>query len=824
MERKTLFVDVILPLALPKLLTYRVPFELNEHISPGIRIVVQLGRAKLYTGIVRRVHEVVPEYPAKYLDGILDDEPVVNERQFKLWEWMSGYYLCTLGEVMNAALPSSLKLASETKVVLNEDWNRDDSELSDKEFLVTEALQLQQVLTLKEVSEILDQKSVMPIIKKLIEHGVVFTEEDLRQRYKPKIEEFLLLTEDGCNDHYLQQTFDALEKRAPKQLEMLMAFFHQTGSVPNEEREISKIALQKAVNGQSSLTQKLLERGVLRAEQREVGRLDDSELASLSPRKFNDAQGDAYDEILSHWKEKDVVLLHGITGSGKTEIYVKLIQEALDNGGQVLYLLPEIALTTQLINRLKKYFGERIGVYHSKFNQNERVEIWNEVLNRQSGRFDVVLGARSSMFLPYTDLRLIIVDEEHESSYKQYDPAPRYNARDMSMVLGKLHGAKILMGSATPAVESYWNAQEGNYGLVNLKTRFGGINLPEIQCADIRKELQHKTMKGIFTSFLINKIEDALKAGEQIILFQNRRGYAPLWQCNVCGHVPECKRCDVKLTYHKHSHQLKCHYCGYSQNPPTECAACASADIKMVGFGTEKIEEEIELLFPKAKVQRMDLDTTRSKHGYQRIINDFEVGLIDILVGTQMVTKGLDFDNVGLVGVLNADQMINFPDFRSLERSFSLMTQVAGRAGRRNKRGLVVVQTYTPDHWVIQKVMSNDYIGLYEQEALERRNFQYPPYFRLIKLTLKHRDRHLADIGIIELTNMLKEKLGERVLGPETPFIGRINNLYIRNILIKIERSVSPKSVKSIVVEAIASLKARPDYKSSRVVIDVDPN
>ncbi|MCB0760873.1 MAG: primosomal protein N' [Flavobacteriales bacterium] len=823
MERRTLFADVILPLALPKMLTYRVPFELNDYVIPGVRVIVQLGKAKLYTAIVRNVHENLPEYPAKFLEGILDETPVVNSFQFSLWDWMAGYYMCTLGEVMNAALPSSLKLASETKLVLNEDWDRNDSTLSDKEFLVAQALQLQEVLTLKEVSEILDQKTVMPVVKKLIEKRVLFTEEDLLQRYKPRVEEFLRLTPEMCDDDRLQEMFDTLEKRAPKQLEMLMAFFHHTGNVLSSDREIGKVVLQKAVGAQSSMTQKLVERGVFDIIEKEIGRIEQYDAADLGPAALSESQNDALQAIRQIWQEKDVALLHGVTGSGKTEVYIHLIQEVLDAGGQVLYLLPEIALTTQIINRLSKYFGPRIGVYHSRFNQNERVEIWNQVQDRSSGRFDVVLGARSAVFLPFSKLQLVIVDEEHESSFKQYDPAPRYNGRDMGLVLARMHRAKVLLGSATPSVESYWNAKEGHYGLVELHKRYGGIRMPEIQCADIRHELKHKTMKGNFTSFLATKIENALEAGEQIILFQNRRGYAPLWRCNMCTYIPECKRCDVNLTYHKHSHQLKCHYCGFSQNPPTTCPACGSSDIKMVGFGTEKIEEEMEILFPKAVVRRMDLDTTRSKHAYQRIISDFEVGEIDILVGTQMVTKGLDFDNVGLVGILNADQMINFPDFRSMERSFQLMTQVAGRAGRRNKRGLVVIQTYTPDHWVIQRVMENDYTGLFEQENLERRNFWYPPYYRLIRITLKHKDRHLADAGAIELITALKSKLGERVMGPEVPYVSRINNWHLRNIMIKVERDASAKAVKGILQQQIDLLSAQPDFKSMRAVVDVDP-
>lgn len=823
-EKKTLFVDVILPLAIPNLLTYRVPVELNEHVVIGQRVIVQLGKSKLYTAIIRTIHEVAPSnYIAKYLEALLDEGAIVNEIQLRLWEWMSKYYMCNIGEVMSAALPSSLKLASETRLVLDDRWDGDLSNVDDRAEIIVEALQIQENLTLEEVSGILDVKNVRPVVKKLIELGIISTEEDLQERYRPKMVDYVLLHPDLHADGALQNVFDQLEKRAPKQLEMLMAFFHLSGSGDHSLREVKRPALQKHVSADSSLTKKLVEKNIFILDPRQVGRILMDQEADLSGAELNEQQVLALKSIQDQWREKDVVVLHGITGSGKTEVYIKLIEDVIAKGQQVLYLLPEIALTTQIINRLKRYLGPKVGVYHSKFNQNERVEIWNDVLHHEVGKYDVILGARSSALLPFSNLGLIVVDEEHENSYKQYDPAPRYNARDLAIVLAKLHKAQVLLGSATPSVESYWQTQQGTYGLAVMDKRYGGIQLPEILCADIRQDLKNKSMKGIFTSFLMEKIKEVLKKGEQVILFQNRRGYAPLWQCEVCADVPQCKRCDVSLTYHKLSHQLKCHYCGYAKTPPTVCPTCGSAELKMLGQGTERIEEEIAEFFPEARTSRMDLDTTRSKNAYQRIITEFEDGEIDILVGTQMVTKGLDFDNVSLVGVLNADHMINFPDFRSFERAYQLMTQVAGRAGRKKKRGEVVIQTYNPEHWVIKLVIDNDFMGLYNHERVERKNFLYPPYYRLIRIALKHKELNTVMQASNAFAQELREKLGERVVGPETPYVSRIRNQFIRQILIKIERDTNPATVKKVIRDQQKSFFAQAEYKSTRVVLDVDP-
>lgn len=822
MERETKFVDVIIPIAIPNLLTYRVPHSMSEYIQVGQRVVIQLGRSKMYTAIVNEVHNRVPEnYTAKYVESILDEFPIVTTTQLKFWEWMATYYMCTLGEVASVALPSSLKLASETKVKLREESRElDSSVLNDKEFLILEGLEIHGEMSLVEISELLDQKAVMPLVNSMIGNGFVSTVEELKLKYKPKTEEIVKLHPALHEESHLQEVFEQIEKRAPKQLEILLAYLRED---PAYDQGVQKLKLQKMVGADAQLTKKLVEKGVFEVEERELGRFGAYEDELMQVKELSEEQQEALQKVKEQHQSKDVCLLYGVTGSGKTEIYVSLIKEALERGEQVLYLLPEIALTTQLIKRLQKYFGDQVGVFHSKFNMQERAEVWYNTLQARPDKPNLIVGARSSLFLPFQNLGLIIVDEEHETSFKQFDPAPRYHARDSAVVLAKLHKAKVLMGSATPAIETFWNTEKGRFGLVELSTRYGGVLLPEIQCADIRAELKKRTMKNHFTQFLLNEIEETLKNDQQVILFQNRRGYAPLWQCSTCGWVPQCTRCDVSLTYHKKAHHLNCHYCGYTIDPPKTCQVCGNHDLKLLGFGTEKIEEELALYFPDHKAARMDLDTTRSKHAYQEIIGAFEDGEIDILVGTQMVTKGLDFERVGLVGVLNADLLLNFPDFRSFERAFQLMTQVAGRAGRKKERGKVIIQTYTPDHWVIRKVMDHDYEGLYKQELVERLNYQYPPYFRLVKLTLKHRDERTVKEASIDLGNALREKLAERVIGPETPYIGRINNQYLRNIMIKIERNASPGAVKKFLHSCILTLQTHPDYKSLRVVVDVDP-
>lgn len=824
-ERKTLFVDVILPVPIRKEFTYRVPFELNDFIFPGARVVVPFGRSKLITGIITIIHENIPQdYQAKYIEHLLDEQPIITPEQYTFWKWISNYYMSPIGDVMNAALPANFKLASETKVVLHPDFNLDFKLLTEREKDIVLALELRETLDLKEISELVGIKTIHPIIKALIDKKAILSLEELNDKFTPKKATYLRLSDEYLVEENLNSYLQQIEqtKSKEKQLQVIMALVHK-GEYNNGSMQpvLRKDILDDGISLSSITT---LERhGILVQEKMEVTRLNLEDAANSEFKKLSPAQNDALKEIHASFSKDKVVLLHGVTGSGKTEIYVQLIQENLDLGKQILFLLPEIALTTQLIQRLSAYFGEQIGVYHSKFNQNERVEIWNNVLNNDPNRFRIVLGARSSIFLPFQDLGLIIVDEEHESSFKQYDPSPRYNARDCAIVLSSLHKAKVVLGSATPSIESYHNAKLGKYDLVYLEDRFGTVRLPEVFCADIRKERKQKSMQSHFSSFLIDGIREALNIGEQVILFQNRRGYTPMWQCEICNWTPKCVNCDVSLTYHKHTNSLKCHYCSYNTKPIGTCAACGSNRLKMLGFGTEKIEDELSVMFPEKTVKRLDLDTTRSKHAYSNILNDFDSGHIDILIGTQMVTKGLDFDNVNLVGVLDADMLLNRAHFRAFERAFQLITQVAGRSGRREKRGKVIVQTGDPDHWVIKKIIDHDFIGFYESEITERSNFFYPPFFKIIDITLKHRDENTLNKAAMDLAGTLRESFKERVLGPEFPVVKRVQNLFIKKITLKIEKDAGDKKVKERIHQIVDEFYCVPVNKSIRIVIDVDP-
>lgn len=814
--RVTLFADVILPLPIPYLFTYRVPVDMNEFVEIGKRVVVQFGKKKLYSGIVSRLHSEPPkEYQAKYIDSVLDDAPIVNDSQLKFWKWISSYYLCSIGEVMNAALPTGLKLVSKTKIIRNEEVEISPNDLTDKEYLVMEALEIKNVLEMSEVDTIVSSSSSYPIIKSLLQKNAILVAEQLKEKYKPKVEKYLELPV-GFSELDTRKAFETLEK-APKQLEAFMMFLQlqkETESVPK------KILIKKA-NTSSSIVKQLVLKEFLVEVSKEESRIEarniQENIDQLSP-----AQHGALESIQGFFEEKKSVLLHGVTGSGKTEVYIQLIQKEIEQGNQVLYLLPEIALTTQIITRLRKKFGDKVGIYHSKYNSHERVEVWNELLKKDKSRFKVIIGARSAIFLPFHKLGLTIVDEEHDASYKQQDPAPRYQGRDAAIFLSNIHEANVLLGSATPSIESYWNAQENKYGLVEITERFGDVKLPEIIISDLKDATRKKKMKSHFSQFLIDTMQQYLNNKEQIILFQNRRGYNPSWLCESCGWVPQCKNCDISLTYHKYTHYQKCHYCGYTEKPISKCKACGSNSLKMQGFGTEKIEEDLSLYFPVNSVKRMDYDTTRNKNGYQHIIDDFEQGAIDMLVGTQMVTKGLDFDNVGMVGVLNADSLLHYPDFRSFERSFQLLTQVAGRAGRKEKQGKVVIQTYSPDHPVIMRVIENDYQGMYNQEIEEREKYGYPPFYRLIKLTIKHRERERSAEAADELGRLLKKQLGGRVLGPETPAISRIKNLYINQLMIKFERKISPLKLKEFIGDTVGAFNNQSHFKSVRVVIDVD--
>ena len=844
-ERVTLFAEILLPLPIPGTYTYRVPFELNQKARVGQRAVVQFGKTKIMSGLIISLTEEVPDCTSiKYLLDILDDDPVVNENQLKLWRWISSYYLCYLGDVMQVALPSALKLSSESKIMLSEDFQLDTMTLSDNEFLIVEALQIQPQLTITEVSKIIGYKKIMPLIKTMIEKKIVVMQEELQQKYKAKYERYVRLSNTYRSDDAMRELMDTLSKRAYKQLELLMAFFVLGGSADND---VLVPDLLKKANATSSILATLVDKGVFESYQKRVSRLKKYDaLTDVSTINLTEKQQEAFDNIHKGFEEEKPVLLHGVTASGKTEIYIKLIQEAIDEGKQVLYLLPEIALTEQIINRLKKYFGDIVGVYHSRYDNNERVEIWQQVLNFRnsesqnlrisesqkvqkpiakslSSKYQIIIGSRSAVFLPFTDLGLIIVDEEHDSSFKQIDPAPRYSARDLAALMSKMFHARLLLGSATPSFESYYNARQNKYHLVTLSERYGGVEMPEIIVNDLRVETRRKTLQANFGSALIEAMNKTLEEKNQVILFQNRRGFSLRIECEHCNYIPQCINCDVSLIYHKNQNILKCHYCGYTTSVPTECPSCRSTDLKMHGFGTERIEDDLKVIFPDANSARLDLDTTRTKNSYQFILEQFQNKETNILVGTQMVTKGLDFDSVKVVGILNADNMLTFPDFRAYERSFQLMEQVSGRAGRKGDKGKVIIQTYQPQHPVILNVMTHDYVKFYEEQMPIRRQFNYPPYSRLVMVRLKDVDEQKLNKAANELAKIFRQVFRENLLGPEYPVVSRVKNQYIKQMLIKIHKDLNSTKVKEFINKTIEDFKHNNDFKSVKIQIDVDP-
>ena len=773
------YVDVIVPLPIASQYTYSLPSELEESVQVGCRVVVSFGRKKFYTAIVTRVHHAAPEgYETKDIEEVLDAFPIILPKQFEFWEWLSTYYLCTLGDVYKAAMPSGMKLESETVVVYNEEFEATQP-LSENEQRVLDLLSSDKEQCVTQLQRAVGLKNILPVVKRLLEKEAIFVKEDLKRNYKPRTETRVRLVNRELDDDGMMTLFNALS-RAKKQLSVLMKYVELSGWSSRCEylKEVSKKELLEKSGVNTTVFNGLVDKGIFEVYYQEVGRLNKSDVATYELNALNPSQQVAFTAILENFRQKNVCLLHGVTSSGKTEVYIHLIQEALKEGKQVLYLLPEIALTTQITERLKRVFGKRLGVYHSKFPDAERVEIWRKQLEEE---YDVILGVRSSIFLPFKRLGLVIVDEEHENTYKQQDPAPRYHARSSAIMLASMYGAKVLLGTATPSVETYYNATNGKYGLVELKERYKEIQLPHIECVDIKELAHQKRMKGPFSPLLIKQIHDALERKEQVILFQNRRGFAPMIECHTCGWVPKCKNCDVSLTYHKGLNQLTCHYCGCAYQIPRTCPACGGVDLQHRGFGTERIEDDIQLIFPEARVARMDLDTTRTRTAYERIIADFELGKTDILIGTQMVSKGLDFQCVSVVGILNADTMLNYPDFRSYERAFQLMAQVAGRAGRKNKQGLVILQTKLPDLPVIHQVIRNDYEQLYYDQLAERQLFRYPPYCRLIYVYLKHRKESILDLAADKMAQLLRSGLGERVLGPDKPPIARIQTLYIKS-------------------------------------------
>lgn len=811
--------------------TYRVPQELEGRVAFGVRVIVPFGRSKFYSGLVVRVHTEAPqEWATKYIVDVMDERPVVSERQFRLWQWMADYYLCTLGEVMAAALPSALKLASETKIKLHPDFSGDVTVLNPFELRIAEALTHREEMTVAEVAKAAQVQKILPVIKSMVEKRVIITDEEIRNPYKPKRETVVRLAEAYAAEAPFMALLDQLNtsSRTAPQADLLLSFMMLTrrDGQYDFQAEVPKAQLLQAREVTPARLQTLLKKGVLVAVEHIISRLADiSSLDEVSSIQFTAPQQTALDQIHDSFAKNPVTLLHGVTGSGKTEIYIQLIDEVLKQGKQVLYLLPEIALTSQIVNRLRRYFGEKVGVYHSRFNEYERVEIWNRVLGQGSeveNKYQLILGARSALLLPYQNLGLIIVDEEHDPSYKQQDPAPRYHARDCAIVLAGMHHAPVLLGTATPSLESYYNVELGKYGLVQLTERFSRHQLPEIWVVNMSAATRQKQVQGIFSNFLIEKIGEALDKKEQVILFQNRRGYAVRMICHTCESMPTCKYCDVTLTYHKKTNLLKCHYCGYAIEVPHECPTCHSTDIEMKGFGTEKVEDTLAELFPQASIARMDLDTTRSKNSYQQIITDFEQHKTDILVGTQMVTKGLDFDRVSVVGILNADALVSFPDFRAFERAYQLLAQVSGRAGRKDVPGKVVIQSYQPNHPALKYVESNDFAAMYQSQIAERREYHFPPVARLVKITLKHPDEKVVAAAATALAGPLRQAFPGRVLGPEAPLVSRIQNYFLQEFWVKLPKDNLLASYKLRLREILKAFQSAKEHKTVRVVVNVD--
>lgn len=822
---ETMFAQLVIPVPIDKLFTYRVPAALNEKIKIGQRAIVQFGAKKIQTGVVVHLHNRPPvEYEAKYILELLDESEIIYDQQFKLYQWMAGYYLCTFGEVINAALPSGLKLSSESMVQLDPRFDLETSEFdfSEKERVLLLWLK-QESLGYSAIVNLIGTKAIYNLLKSLVSKEAIIIFEQVKEKFKPKTEKRIRLAKEFVAKKKLEFLFETISKK-PKQEAVLLKYLQHVPVFSdlglNEKGILKSQMVDEEIS--ASVIGTLVKNNILEEFEVTVPRFAFDDQHQDHPVLLSEQQEQARNAILKFFEEKNTVLLHGVTGSGKTEIYIDLIKRALEGGSQVLYLLPEIALTTQIVLRLKKIFGSALGVYHSKFSDNERVEVWNGVL---TGKFKFVVGVRSSIFLPFDNLGLIIVDEEHDPSYKQYDPAPRYHARDVALVMAQSHNAKVILGSATPSVESFYHASMSKFGLVTLNERFGSASLPEIAFADMAAEKKRKTNKGEFSSLLLNEIKEATNKKEQVILFQNRRGYSPMVQCEDCGWVPKCINCAVSLVYHQFRHALVCHYCGYREALPTQCPQCTSKRILTLGYGTEKLEGELKLHFPEIKTQRMDLDTTRTKSGYEDIITGFESGETDVLVGTQMVTKGLDFDKVSLVGVFDADRLMHFPDFRSYERAFQLITQVSGRAGRREKRGKVVIQTSNPKHQLFSFVLENRVTDFLKEQLADRQQNLYPPFARLIEIIFKHADKKTVREAAEKYTDAIKQKLKSiKILGPGEPMVSKIRNEFLMHVLLKVPRNQGGLiEIKNLLLNTSTQLQQEKQYRSVKVVFDVDP-
>ena len=826
-ERTTYFIDVILPVPVPKLFTYRVPFELNKFITPGQRVVVPFGQRNVLTGVIKRISQTPPTgYEARPMLDILEETPAFNSTMLKFLDWLAAYYMANPGDVLQVALPAGLKVSSESLVQLNPHYTTTNTLAMDEQLLI-EYLQEHEYIGYNEIPKLLGKKSISKVIKSLLNRQAILLFDKIKERFSPKKVTYVRLAPALVQqESKLQETFEQLAKKT-KQQDVLVTYLKCVPALENpslNEKGIKKATLLAQGCSKSSI-ETLARNNVLELVERIESRFYEQE-TEPTPLLLSTPQQEAIQEILIGFEAKPVVYLHGITGSGKTEIYTELIQQVVAQGEQALFLVPEIALTTQLVMRLKKVLGSKLGVYHSRYSDNERVEVWQGV---QQGKYNVVIGVRSSIFLPFDNLGIIIIDEEHEPGYKQIDPSPRYHARDAALMLGHLHHAKVLLGSATPAVESYYNALQGKYKLVNLHKRFGDAVMPAIEVANIAREQKKKTMKGLLSSQLFEAINQTLASNKQIIIFQNRRGYAPFVSCTLCGWTPHCHHCDVSLTYHLFSHELKCHYCGQTAPLPTQCKECHATEIKAINYGTEQLEESLQVVFPNHRVARMDQDTTRGKHSFEKLIEDFSNHQIDILVGTQMVAKGLDFNNVHLVGIFDFDRMLHFPDFRSVERTFSLVTQVAGRAGRRSNQGRVIIQTYNPGHEVLPFILSHNYSGFYQSELKERQSFAYPPFVRLIKLTLKYKEAEKCAEACSWLTSLLSSHVEARnlpvkVYGPIQPVISKIRNKYIYEVLLKIDRNASGlNKIKILIWKTVQQVLISGQYKGIRIAFNVDP-
>ena len=817
------FVEVILPLSLAKTFTYSVSETEYNYIKKGMRLAVPFGKSKIYTALVIDIHQNKPTlYEAKEIHQILDEKPIVNEIQIAHWQWIASYYMCAIGDVYRGAMPSALLLESETiisliPIAIGKDGFVNENQLTDDEFLIYQALQQQSSLKVQDIINILNKKNIFPVIQKLIDKNILVLQEEMLETYTPKLIRYVKLHSKYETNEGLSELLEIL-KNAIKQKEIVLTYFQLSAS---DKKPVTVKKLIESAKSTSTIVKALIDKEIFSAYYIQVDRVNFSGKTKEEQLQLSEAQQTAFKEIKQSFFQKEVCLLHGVTSSGKTEIYIKLIEQYIKEEKQILYLLPEIALTTQLVGRLRDYFGNKVAVFHSKYSNNERVEVWQQVLEH-SPKAQIVIGARSALFLPFSNLGLVIVDEEHEQTFKQVDPSPRYHARDASIVLANSHKAKVLLGSATPSIETYFNTQSGKYGLVEISKRYGNVKMPEIELVDLKDKYFRKQMSGHFSDTLIEEITNALSLGEQVILFQNRRGFSPIIECLTCGHVPQCPQCDVSLTYHKYKNQLRCHYCGYSMAKPTNCHNCTSVHLTTKGFGTEQIQQELVELFPNARIGRMDQDTTRGKFGFEKIIDSFKNQEVEILVGTQMLAKGLDFDNVSLVGIMNADNMLYHPNFRAFERSYQMMTQVSGRSGRSEKQGKVIIQTYNPDHNTIQQVVHNNYLGMYKEQLYERQIYKYPPYFKLIKLTLKHRDFDKLKEGSMWLYQVMQQNFTIPVLGPEEPPISRIRNEYIRTIMIKIPSNQSMQGTKKTIQKILNSFDVVSQYRAIKVAINVD--